>query len=232
MYPLPRLFCFDLSSFSRSTRAPPAEVEPPRYKLHHWLRALRQPFWFGDLMIGVVGALSGRNNSNTRSKIAPKSRLLRDARREGYGAWNDRPITRQYCMIDECTPPPPLRAPPFCPFLSSSPASLSRARSSCLNNVILAKGPLLRSGWKTVLTVLRTAARDPREEVRAVRKMRPPLVLWAFFVLVPHPGSVLPCAEFCGLVGGGVVWWTGKQVSALSRCCSPRILLFVDDVPF
>lgn len=38
-------------------------------------------------------------------------------------------------------------------------------RSSCLNNVILTKGPLLRSGWKTVLTVLRSAAADTQEEV-------------------------------------------------------------------
>lgn len=36
---------------------------------------------------------------------------------------------------------------------------------SCLNNVILAKGPLIRSGWKTVLRVLRSAAKDTEEEV-------------------------------------------------------------------
>lgn len=40
--------------------------------------------------------------------------------------------------------------------------------NSCLNNVILAKGPLIRSGWKTVLTVLRSAARDTVEEVRVL----------------------------------------------------------------
>lgn len=44
---------------------------------------------------------------------------------------------------------------------------------SCLNNVIQAKGPLIRSGWKTVLTVLRLAAGDKEEEVGRRRFLLP-----------------------------------------------------------
>ncbi|CAN0209633.1 unnamed protein product, partial [Hapterophycus canaliculatus] len=39
----------------------------------------------------------------------------------------------------------------------------------CLNNVILTKGSMLRSGWKTLLTVLRSAAKDTHEEVSTTR---------------------------------------------------------------
>ncbi|CAM9356467.1 unnamed protein product [Discosporangium mesarthrocarpum] len=55
---------------------------------------------------------------------------------------------------------------PFDTIIRTSPQTQIRELViRCLNNVTLAKGPLIRSGWKTILTVLRAAARDKKEEV-------------------------------------------------------------------
>ena len=50
-------------------------------------------------------------------------------------------------------------------FRNSREAAIRELVVSCLNVVILTKGPLIRSGWKTVLSVLRAAARDTEEDV-------------------------------------------------------------------
>ena len=133
-------------------------------------------------------------------------------------------------------PPTPIPASRAHSLRLSVPASLKYARSSCLNNVILAKGPLLRSGWKTVLTVLRSAARDPQEEVRHGSQGRQPLGgvgLW-FLRRVGFATYRLRRAACAGreFFGVGVVWsgvgGTRHRVGlkALVRIDPPPVLTF------